>query len=135
MAPFNAWLVIEVVSFYLYIVEVIIYVSSHQIRQEYRREIISDIRKSITDFIVYSQDQLNWFTFDFQLLMIPPIFIAVVALSGFVKSMNLDLNSDYSRTLLILWLMHFLSFLINRRSFNRTFFDNSQIDDFKRLEK
>jgi hypothetical protein len=85
MAPFNAWLVIEVVSFYLYIVEVIIYVSSHQIRQEYRREIISDIRKSITDFIVYSQDQLNWFTFDFQLLMIPPIFIAVVALSGFVK--------------------------------------------------
>lgn len=29
MAPYNAWLVIEVVSFYLYIAEVFIYVSSH----------------------------------------------------------------------------------------------------------
>ena len=56
MTPYNAWLVIEIVSFYLYIVDVIIYVSHHQIMQEYRREIISDIQKSITDFIMYSRD-------------------------------------------------------------------------------
>lgn len=56
MAPFNAWLVIEVVSFYLYIFEVFIYVSSHQLRQEYNQVVVSDIRKGITDFIIYSQD-------------------------------------------------------------------------------
>ena len=56
MAPFNAWLVIEVVSFYLYIAEVFVYVASHQLRQEYHQTVISDIRKGITDFILYSQD-------------------------------------------------------------------------------
>ena len=66
--------------------------------------------------------------------MIPPIFIGVVYFGGVGEQMNLDVRSNYSRTMLILWLMHFISFLINRRSLSKQFFDNTQIDDFKRLD-
>lgn len=35
----------------------------------------------------------------------------------------------------MLWFMHFLSFLINRNSFNKKFFDDPEIDDFKKYNK
>jgi hypothetical protein len=78
LAPFDLWLVIEVVSFYLQIVEVFIYVAAHQVNQEMRDRRMQDIRGEVTDFIVYSKDQLNWFAFDFQLLAIPFILLLVI---------------------------------------------------------
>jgi hypothetical protein len=46
--------------------------------------------------------------------------------------MNFDIRTYYSDTLLMLWFMHFFSFLINRNSFNKKFFDDPEIDDFKK---
>ena len=56
MAPYNMWLDIEVVSFYLYIVEVFLFVSHYMIRSEIQGKLVSDIRKETTDFIEYSND-------------------------------------------------------------------------------
>lgn len=56
LAPYNVWLVIEVVSFYLTILEVTLYIAVHMIRQEFNGAVIQDIRKEVTDFLLYSQD-------------------------------------------------------------------------------
>ena len=49
--------------------------------------------------------------------------------------MNFDVRTSYSDTLLLLWLMHFFSYLINRNSFNKKFFDDPVVDDFKRFNQ
>lgn len=131
MAPFSMWLLIEVVSFYLYMIEVFLYVSSHQLQQEIDGATIQDIRKEVTDFIEYSEDQLNWFTFDFQLLTIPLVLVYCVYTTDQRANRRYTLNSYYGSSMVLLWLMHFFSYLINRKSFNKKFYDERKVKDIK----
>ena len=78
MFPYTLWLVIETVSFYAYMSAAVVYIAAHMIHSEFTNEPISDMKKGITDFLRYAEVNLNWYAFNFVLIILPPILIIAV---------------------------------------------------------
>lgn len=75
---------------------------------------------------------MNWFAFDFQLLSLPLIIVLMVFVTDQRENRRYTIDSYYGSTIAILWLMHLASFIINRSSFNKKFYDERQINDYRR---
>ena len=66
------WLLIETACFYLYVTSAILFVLWRQLISVCARSVeISDMYKSLTDFIVYSAHNLTWFAINFVCCTMP----------------------------------------------------------------
>ena len=117
MMPYTLWLVIETLSFYLYIGAVVLYTAGHMINHDLYAKKQSDILKGITDWIEYDTFSLHWFAFDFQMIAVPPFLMWWI----YKENMNLKFSQliKFQGVMAVLWLMHVASFFINRYSFSR----------------
>lgn len=106
MAPpsntYMAWLLIEIYSFYTYMVSAIFYICFHQLVEGicmYKESAKSDMHKTITDFISYTSENLTWFAINWVLIAMP--IICIINLDQ--KSVILDISgADMSYKLLLI---------------------------------
>ena len=88
----NGWVYIEIYCFYLYLVSAVFYIVYHQLVEgiimRNEQEHLSDMEKTIKDFIVYAQSNLVWFAFNFVLVFMPVICIAI--LNPIAENLDID---------------------------------------------
>ena len=81
--PLRDWLLIEFFSFYSYIGAAIIFIARHQIKawiSDYKgnERKVTDIKKQMTDFIIYQNKSLTWYAFNLLCCIMPPIIVFTV---------------------------------------------------------
>ena len=83
-----AWLYIEITCFYLYMVSTVCYIAYSMVFSicTTKRGAQSDMSKTITDFLGYTQNNLIWFALNFVLFLMP--LICVISLNP--KAEKLD---------------------------------------------
>lgn len=119
MKPYTLWLVIETLSFYLYIGAAVLYTAGQMIKHDLYAQNQSDILKGITDWIEYDTFSMHWFAFDFLMIAVPPILMWwIYKENTTLKFFQLIKGGG---VMAVLWLMHVASFCINRYSFSRKF--------------
>jgi hypothetical protein len=106
MYPYTLWLTIETVSFYAYMTAAVVYIAAHMINSEFTNEPISDMKKGITDFLRYAEVNLNWYAFNFVLIILPPILIFKVYQSEDPIHHHENSDGSYAKLMYWLWAMH-----------------------------
>ena len=76
--PLKDWLLIEFYSFYAYMASAIIFITRHQIKGWIWPVLYTDIKKQLTDFIIYEDRSLTWFAFNLVCCLMPPIMGGLV---------------------------------------------------------
>ena len=69
------WIIIETISFYIYMGAAVWFIVQFQLKSAWINSPQSDITKSVKDFITYASINLTWYSFNFVLILLPPILI------------------------------------------------------------
>lgn len=72
------WIIIETFSFYTYMSACTWFIIQFQLKSTWTNAPVSDITKSVKDFILYANINLTWYAFNFVLIAIPPVLIFVM---------------------------------------------------------
>jgi len=78
--PLKNWLLIEFFTFYGYMGSAIMFIARHQIKAWYNDysgnpQKVTDIKKQMTDFIIYQDKSLTWFALNLVCCIMPPIVV------------------------------------------------------------
>lgn len=79
IAPLRDWLLIETFCFYAYLHATVFFIAGHQIKSwcYKKHDTETDIKKTETDFILYSRDSLVWFSYNFLNVFMPIIIVTL----------------------------------------------------------
>jgi hypothetical protein len=89
VAPLRDWLLIETFVFYVYIHSTVFFIAGHQIKSWFSKkyDTETDIKKTETDFIIYSRDSLVWFSYNFVNIVMP---LMIVFMAKYRASLPLE---------------------------------------------
>lgn len=65
------WIIIETAAFYVYMFAACIFIMKFMAQSAYSNKPISDVTKSVKDFLYYAKINLTWYSFNFVLVVIP----------------------------------------------------------------
>lgn len=114
--PLRDWIFIEYYTFYVYMGSAIFFIARHQIKNWYNDyhkndRMISDIKKRMTDFIVYEETSIEWFCLNLVCVILPPIV---------VLSVLIPLNWEFTTSTIVMtsligaqWVGHVLQVCLN----------------------
>lgn len=79
VSPLRDWLLIEVFVFYAYLHATVFFIAGYQIRSwcTKKSNTLTDIKKTETDFIMYSRDSLVWFAYNFVNFVMPLVVLSM----------------------------------------------------------
>ena len=108
------WIVIETVSFYIYMFAACFYILQFQLKSTFYNAPHSDITKSAKDFISYASINLTWYAFNFVLIFLPTYLIIFSDKTQEGVNMH-DRDGSYQN--LMYWILgiHVFQFLFNSK--------------------
>ena len=105
---------IETFAFYIYMFAAVGFIFEFQLRSTWLNAPVSDITKSVKDFITYASINLTWYSFNFVLIIVPGLLIFMMDTEHDGIRMH-HRKGSYHNLMLWLWGTHIVQFIINRK--------------------
>ena len=105
---------IETFAFYIYMAAAVGFIIEFQLRSTWLNAPVSDITKSVKDFITYASINLTWYSFNFVLIIVPGLLIFMMDTEHDGIRMH-HRKESYHNLMLWLWGTHIVQFIINRK--------------------
>lgn len=90
------------------------FIAYQMIKSQVKRPDQSDVNKYFVDYIAYTEETLEWYSFNFVLIIMPPILIYTVYAYNKLNDTSGE-NESFSCTgiMYTLWAMHVFQFIFN----------------------